>query len=169
MKKIIALIILAVVMYGGWDIYQKNKNVPPVPVENEVPADIQAHIDSKSDLIRVESPATMSTITSPLTVRGMARGNWFFEASFPVTLVNWDGLIIAEGYATFTPDPNDPESTWMTTEFIPFEGTLTFENPSFPNTEAKHFSKRGAIIFQKDNPSGLPEHDDALEIPVWFE
>jgi len=31
------------------------------------------------------------------------------------------------------------------------------------------FSRRGALILQKDNPSGLPEHDDALEISIRFE
>ena len=28
--------------------------------------------------------------------------------------------------------------------------------------------KRGSLILKKDNPSGMPEHDDALEIPIFF-
>jgi len=119
-------------------------------------------------LIKIFSPIPDSIIASPLKITGEARGSWFFEASFPVVLTNWDGLIIAESFATAVLDPNDPESTWMTNDFVPFEAVIEFENPSFPDVPEGHFSRRGFLILQKDNPSGLSEHDDALEIPVWF-
>ncbi len=130
--------------------------VCPAP---SVPADVQAEIDAKADLIQVTVPAGMSAVSSPLTLSGKARGNWFFEASAPVTLVNWDGLIIAEGFVT-------AEGEWMTTEFVPFTGSLEFVSPYKEGDP--DFMKRGALIFQKDNPSGLPENDDAVEIPVLF-
>lgn len=117
-----------------------------------------------NDILRTISIKPGDTVTSPLVVTGEARGTWYFEASFPLSLVNWDGLIIAEVPAQAVLNPNDPNSTWMTEEYVPFKATLTFENPSW---EAD-FSKRGALILQKDNPSGLPEHDDSLEIPVRF-
>ena len=106
------------------------------------------------DLIRLSTPLPSEEISSPLVIKGQARGTWFFEASFPVVLVNWDGLIIAEGYAT-------AQSDWMTEEFVPFEATLEFTKPDYSN--------RGALILQKDNPSSLPENDNALEIPILFE
>lgn len=120
----------------------------------EVPADIQAHIDEHADLIRLESPEPLAVIESPLEVTGRARGSWYFEASFPVVLVNWDGLIIAEGVATADGD-------WMTEEFVPFRASLEFETPDY--------GERGTIILQKHNASGLSEHDDALEVPVRFD
>lgn len=129
---------------------------PPAP---EVPADVQAQIDAKTDLIKVVSPLPMSTIQTPLLISGQARGNWFFEASAPVILVDWDGKIIAEGIIT-------AEGDWMTTEFVPFSAELTFVSPY--KTGDQDFMKRGALIFKKDNPSGLPENDDALEIPITF-
>lgn len=129
---------------------------PPAP---EIPADLQAHIDSKADLIKVTSPIPMGVVESPLQLRGQARGNWFFEASAPVALVNWDGLIIAEGFVT-------AQGEWMTTDFVPFAGELTFTSPY--KAGDPDFMKRGALIFKKDNPSGLPENDDALEFTVWF-
>ena len=43
---------------------------------------------SYDNLIRVFSPVENQEITSPLTIEGEAVGNWFFEASFPVFLVN---------------------------------------------------------------------------------
>lgn len=126
----------------------------PTPVVS-TPDDIDAHIASKSDLIVVESPKRGSTISSPVTITGKARGYWFFEASFPITIVDWNGLIIGQGIAT-------AQDEWMTEEFVPFSATITFDLPS--DTPYR----RGAIILQKDNPSGLPENDNALEIPITF-
>ena len=112
--------------------------------------------DDKANLIRLETPRPNQTVTSPLVIKGEARGYWFFEASFPVFLTNWDGLIIAQGIAT-------AKSEWMTEDFVPFEATLNF------TVDPNVYSNRGTLILQKDNPSGLPEHDDALEIPVVIE
>jgi len=108
----------------------------------------------RNNLIRVFSPEENSVISNPLIVRGEARGTWYFEATFPVTLVNWDGLIIAETYA-------EAQDNWMTEEFVPFEAQVIFDKPEYGAT--------GALILQKSNPSGLPEHDDAIEIPIRFE
>lgn len=103
--------------------------------------------------IRVSTPRPHGTIMSPLTITGEARGTWFFEASFPVLLTDWDGRIIAEHYAT-------AQGAWMTEDFVPFTATLDFETPPY--------DMRGTLILQRSNPSGLPENDDALEIPVIF-
>ncbi len=117
--------------------------------------EIRAHIDAKKDLIVVTSPQPMNTITSPVTITGTARGYWFFEGSFPISIVNWDGLMIGEGYAT-------ADGAWMTEEFVPFTGTVNFTfDPATPYN-------RGTLILKRSNPSGLPEHDDALEIPIHF-
>jgi len=120
----------------------------------EVPADVRAHIEAHADLVRLESPEPLAVIRSPLEITGRARGSWYFEASFPVVLVDWDGRIIAEGVAT-------AEGEWMTEEFVPFRATLEFETPDY--------GERGTIILRKDNASGLPEHDDALEVPIRFD
>ncbi len=92
-------------------------------------------------------------ITSPLTITGKARGSWFFEATAPVSIVNWDGLIIGQGYIQTLGD-------WMTEDFVEFSGTIEFEIPTYKNN--------GAIILQADNPSGLPENDKSIEIPITF-
>jgi hypothetical protein len=108
----------------------------------------------KTDLIFINTPRPNQVITSPLTIKGEARGTWFFEGDFPVILTDWDGKIIAEGFVTAKGD-------WMTEEFVPFEGVLEFQKPDY--------DKRGTLILRKDNPSDLPEHDDALEFPIFFE
>lgn len=106
-----------------------------------------------SDKIILNYPKPNDVISSPLVITGQARGTWFFEASFPVVLTDWDGLIIASGIAQAKGD-------WMTEKFVPFEATLTFDTPAYKNN--------GSLILKKDNPSGLPEHDAALEIPILF-
>jgi hypothetical protein len=121
--------------------------------------DVQVYLDSKADLIKITSPAPMANVSSPLTLSGQARGQWFFEASAPVVLTNWDGEIIAESYVT-------ADGEWMTTEYVPFTGEINFISPY--KAGDPDFMKRGSLIFQKDNPSGLLENDNALEIPVLF-
>src|SRR3989338_9762193 len=61
--------------------------------------EMSAQPTGKENLIWVTVPTPGSLITSPVTITGEARGTWFFEASFPVYVADWDGLIIGEGYA----------------------------------------------------------------------
>lgn len=129
---------------------------PPAP---EIQADIKAQIDAKADLIKVVNPAPMSVVQSPLEISGQARGNWFFEASAPVALVDWDGKVLAQGTIK-------AQSDWMTTEFVPFTAELTFTSPYKAGDQDT--MKHGALIFKKDNPSGEPKNDDSLEIPIQF-
>ncbi len=165
------LVVIAAVSIGIYTfstfVYDRDTDTEPVvldeglemenlPAANQVPSDVMAQIAAKSELILVRNPTPLSVVSSPLQVSGMARGQWYFEGSFPVTVTDWDGLIIGEGFVTAQAD-------WMTTEFVPFTGEITFTVP--PETPYK----RGIIIFQKDNPSGLSQNDDALEIPVNFE
>lgn len=111
------------------------------------------------NLIRLESPQKDGVVSSPLSITGEARGQWYFEATFPVMLADWDGRIIAEGFAT-------AQDEWMTTDFVPFEAELTFDSPY--SASDPDFMKRGSLIIHKANPSGLPENAEALEITVWF-
>jgi len=103
--------------------------------------------------IVVDSPAADAFVTSPLRVQGQARGSWFFEGDFPLVLTDGRGKIVAKGFCT-------AKREWMTDGFVPFEGTLEFKKPSSGD--------KGMLIFKRNNPTGLPEHDDALEVPVFF-
>jgi hypothetical protein len=109
-------------------------------------------VTGKADLIRVDAPLPGALVRSPLLVSGVARGRWYFEANFPVTLLDANGRELAQGYA-------QAEGEWMTEEFVPFTGELRFAPPSSPE---------GALRFEKANPSGLSEHADEVTIPVRF-
>jgi hypothetical protein len=106
----------------------------------------------KANLISVSSPTPNAQIKSPLTISGQARGGWFFEGSFPIRIVDAFGNILAHGSAQAKGD-------WQTSAFVPFSATLTFE---------KSTATEGELILEKDNPSGLPQNNDALHIPVSF-
>jgi len=107
----------------------------------------------KSELIYLESPLPGALVASPLKIRGYARGFWFFEGDVPIVLTDANGKVIARHFCT-------AKGEWMTREFVRFEGSVEFEKPGS--------GERGTLILLKDNPTGLPDFDDALEVPVIF-
>ena len=107
----------------------------------------------KPDIILVDSPIFYETIQSPLKIKGQARGYWFFEADFPVKLIDANGKELVVSFAKTSAD-------WMTEDFVPFEAVLEFEQPETEN---------GTLILEKDNPSGLLENADEIRISVLFE
>jgi len=102
--------------------------------------------------IRVEEPQSEQVITSPLMIKGEARGSWYFEADFPVKLVDANGKSLAEAAA-------QAQGEWMSENFVPFEVELDFETPQ---------TDTGTLILKKANPSGLPEKANQVKIPVKF-
>ena len=106
----------------------------------------------KRDLIRNEVPEPNDAVKSPLKIRGVARGFWFFEASFPAVILDANGKVLGRGVL-------QAQREWMTEDFVPYSGEISFENSS---------TKNGTLVLEKDNPSGLPEHDDRLIIPISF-
>lgn len=91
-------------------------------------------------------------VTSPLKLSGTALGTWFFEASFPVKLYDAHNAELATTVAQATGE-------WMTTEPVGFTATLEFKQPA---------TDTGYIEFLRDNPSGLPENDASVRMPVKF-
>lgn len=114
---------------------------------------LMSNAAEKASLIFVSNVSAGDTVSSPLNLAGEAVGPWYFEASFPVELLDQSSAVIATGIATATSD-------WMTTAFVPFTASLTFPAQTPGST--------GMLILHKDNPSGLPANDDALYIPVQF-
>jgi len=92
-------------------------------------------------------------IISPLTIEGQAKGPWFFEASFPVQLVDASGNVLAQTAMQATEE-------WTTENYVHFTGQMTFDSTT---------STTGKLIFHNDNPSGLPEKLKTFEVPVRFQ
>lgn len=125
-------------------------NIPPITNGNggndEDPKPVE------NSLIRVDSPLPGATVTSPLTITGEARGNWYFEASFPVKILDANGKVLGQHYA-------EAQGEWMTTEFVPFTSSLTFSTPT---------TETGTLVIEKSNPSGLPENAGEVRVPIRF-
>jgi hypothetical protein len=109
--------------------------------------------------ITVNTPTINMVISSPLTLAGEAKGTWYFEASAPVDLLDFTGAVIATGFVTATGD-------WMTVDFVPFTGSLSFISPYTAGDPVAW--KQGSLVFKKDNPSGEPQNDDQIIIPIQF-
>ncbi len=126
----------------------------PTSTATGTPAATTTHqaVFSPSGEIAVTAPALNAVITSPVTVEGQAPGPWYFEASFPVKVLDGDGTVLGQG-------PVQAQSDWMTTGTVPFAATLSFAKPKYAT---------GTIVFHNDNPSGDPARDKEFRFPVRF-
>ncbi len=98
----------------------------------------------------VKSPTSGGVVGQTFAVTGEAPGNWYFEASFPIQVRDVNNEKIGQAIA-------QAQSDWMTTAQVPFTATITLSSS---------YTGPATLVLIKDNPSGLPEHDDALEIPI---
>ena len=144
---LIFLLIIGSVSYLVFDYLNKDDVVDKDAV---VDMGIITEPEVQSDLIYLETPLANQIISSPLTILGQARGSWFFEASFPIKLYDSNGELLGIIVAQSIGD-------WMTDDFVPFKAELNFDYSS---------STEGVLVLEKDNPSGLPEYDDQLRVPV---
>jgi hypothetical protein len=165
MKKILIILIILIVLAGVWFGFRfltnnegqivctmETKQCSDGSYVGRVAPECDFALCPKEDLIQVESPQANNTVSSPLMIKGKARGYWFFEASFPIKLYDDNGESLAMTIA-------QAQGDWMTEEFVPFTAELKFENPK---------TEKGMLVLEKDNPSGLPENADELKIPVLF-
>ncbi|MDP2685057.1 MAG: Gmad2 immunoglobulin-like domain-containing protein [bacterium] len=113
--------------------------------------DIGNELD-KANLIISTTPRPNGILTSPVTITGQARGQWFFEGEFPIFLYDIENNLIGQGSATADGD-------WMTEEFVDYNATLTFTEPAYGP---------GKLYLNNNNVSDNPELDDALIMPVDF-
>ncbi len=104
------------------------------------------------DEILVEHPRPNQKIDSPLAIKGRARGLWFFEAQFSAELFDANNKSL--GVAIIT-----AEGDWMTEDFVSFTGELSFEKPT---------TEKGILKLRNANPSGLPEKQKELIMPIYF-
>lgn len=152
MKKLWILIVVLLLAGTAWLLA-----IFDVGRKGETDQDLYSGFNSHSYLFRIDSvkisePLPDILLPDSVKISGFARGNWFFEASFPIELKDEAGKVIVSTVAT-------AKSSWMTTDFVPFEAGLVLP---------KYLSGKGELVFKKDNPSGLPEFDDYVTLPVLF-
>lgn len=167
MKNIILTLVAVVIVVGAWLFIRKPRtSTLPTSTSTTTVSDIDGSSDvgdntdtgsdnasTTNDMILVSTPKSNTSISSPVTVSGQARGNWFFEASAPVKVTDKSGTVLGESHIEATGD-------WMTTEFVSFTGSVNY---TLPNGAT---STDGFVVFMNDNPSGDPARDLILRIPV---
>lgn len=109
-----------------------------------------SYANASADLITVSLPYPGAVTGRDFSVKGQARGPWYFEASFPVKVLDKDGNVLASV-------PAQAEGDWMTTDFVSFTAAL-----SVPAS----YSGPATLVLQKDNPSGDPSKDASLSFPI---
>jgi hypothetical protein len=139
------------------EIVCQGSGCPCAETADSCPQDCSADSDviaQKDDLIFVTSAGLNGATGNPasMIVTGEARGNWYFEASFPVKVYDSNNVLVGSGIAT-------AEGEWMTEEYVPFKAIV-------PITSTAPLTDTGTVVLEKDNPSGLPENDNSLTVPV---
>lgn len=146
---ILGVLVIGFLIYLG--LNQKNVEIEQPIVEEEV-YEI-TYVNSSADLIVPELPFPGAVTGKEFSVIGKARGNWYFEASFPIDVLDKDGNILVQTYAT-------AQGEWMTTDFVSFKGEV-----KVPET----YIGPATLVLKKDNASGLPEHDASISFPIVIE
>jgi hypothetical protein len=161
MKTFLGIVALILIIWGVWAFTHRGSNGPAASSTPTAVTDNGKGTDTSpvgtpatADQIRVTAPTENQTISTPLKVSGQARGNWFFEASAPVYIVEAGGNVLGQGVIQATGD-------WMTTDFVPFSGSIAFSAPT-PGVTT------GAIVFMNDNPSGQASTSYFWIVPIHF-
>lgn len=117
----------------------------------EVVQNFEGEVDTS--LIKVDLPYRNAVVGKEFKVIGQARGSWFFEASFPIDLIDPNGKILTTGIA-------QAQSDWMTENFVDFSADM-----KVPDT----YIGPATLVLRKDNPSGLPQYDASIFIEIVVE
>lgn len=145
------------IIWGIVVLMQNKTEIEVVTEEKEIEdvSTANSNAEGKSEKyesISVSKPYPDEEISSPLSIEGNAKGTWFFEAVAFVKVVDEKGTELGSGNIQAVGD-------WMTENFVPFKGQISFEKPSVT---------KGFLIFEKSNPSGLKENAEEFKLPVNF-
>ncbi len=108
--------------------------------------------NTSKEKIVVDLPFPGAVTGKEFKVTGKAAG-WYFEGSFPVTVLDKNGKILFQG-------PAQAQGDWMTAEFVPFAIDVKI-------TES--YIGEATLLLEKDNPSGEPQFDASMSFPINIE
>ncbi len=154
-KYILIPLIVALLAVGGWYFFFANPAEAPAPdtTGNGSETPQATYQNASSDKIVVTTPKPGETVGSVIPVVGSARGGWYFEASFPIFVKDGNGNVIGQSIGT-------ADGEWMTAEFVPFKSFVTVSSS---------YKGPAMLVLQNDNPSGKPEFEASISIPIVIE
>ncbi len=146
MKRVVLLVVLLTIgIIAAFSIYKSSKVPNQPPLETPIVSGGEdTGVPVNIDVVIVDA--------NKVKITGRARGSWFFEASFPVRVLDANGQELGRGAA-------QAQAEWMTTELVPFVANINFKSPA---------TETGTLLMAKDNPSGLPENDQQFQFPIRF-
>ncbi|PIP68757.1 hypothetical protein CO033_01680 [Candidatus Nomurabacteria bacterium CG_4_9_14_0_2_um_filter_32_10] len=145
--KLLLIVILIVILVVVVFFFQKPVvDVNPPPEDNIILREI---LGNKDDLISF-SILPNSKVQGVVSYQGAVKGGYFFEANILINILDANKNVLKTSNAIAMTD-------WMTIEPVEFEGNIDFTN--LPKGLAY-------IEIHNDNPSGLPENDKSVLIPI---
>lgn len=138
--------------YPVTESYPRTCKTPDGRTYAEEIAQTVTYTHADATMITVENPYPGAVTGKTFTMNGKARGPWYFEASFPVTVLDTHGNTIYAGSAKATGD-------WMTQDFVPF--TVDIDTGSYTGP--------ATVVLKKDNPSGQADKDAQISFPITVE
>lgn len=148
----LSLIILLLLLFSLKFITPNSKpnsesNPTPAPTTNN---QIIRLFSKKGQELQILNPRQFDNLKSPVIIEGEITGSWFFEGTFTIYLEDKNGNLIKQTAAESVED-------WMTENWVSFRALLEFDIDS---------DSDASLVFQKNNPSGLPENEDSVNIEV---
>ena len=135
--------------YAVMESYPRQCRTPDGRLFVEVLAPSITYIKASKEKIVVDTPIPGGVVSKEFEIKGKAAG-WYFEASFPVKVLDKDGNVLWIG-------PAQAQGDWMTAEFVPFKVTAKITST---------YTGPATLVLEKDNPSGLPENDASASFPI---
>ncbi len=142
----ILIAVFLVIVGLTWALFAIPTPTPPITATTTPPV----ATPTLAERVIVTSPKANSTVGNIFVVSGSAPGPWYFEASFPIKIVDKDNNFIGQGIA-------QAQGEWMTVEQVTFTSTITLTGS---------YSGPATVVLMRDNPSGMPENDDSVSVPI---
>lgn len=185
MKQTLWLSILLILLLGLSSCFQKdasnkdassNTSTPEASEESAAEVEIIPDVDEISGLvvqeaytltssaqnqIKVRNFWEMRSISSPLTLRGMAPRKWFSEGSFTISILTLSEELVAVSPATWDwLSPVEWSEDINPEDMIAFTAEFKFDAPTHTD--------EWKVRFEASNPSGLSENEDLVDSQIIF-
>lgn len=100
--------------------------------------------------VTVTTPTANATLSHSFEVAGTAPNQWFNEAVFPIQVRDPNDNLIgaSQGQA---------QGDWTQPGLVTFTSHMTVDST---------YEGPANLILLKDNPSGLPQNDDSVTVPI---
>jgi Sporulation and spore germination len=154
---IVFTLILITIIVASFGIYHYNQNNGFDVKNPQNSGTVSSSTQSQSTSRILKSPKGIQleldfdpkvTVACPFLIKGRIPGNWFFEGQFPIKVLD-NNQNITTIIATASED-------WMTTSPVQFEASYDCQN----------CKNNLNLLFEKDNPSGLPQNNDSILVPI---